>query len=290
MTLRLRIISDHRRLLGERGTITFGVDGGTIGRSADNDWILPDAQRYISAHHARIRFSEGHYVLEDTSTNGIFVNDEEQPLREHGPYRLRNGDVLRLGEYQIVAAIEPATAGAAAPDAVPTRIDVLESIGRPSQTDLGAALNLDDLLVTDTPTGSRVRAVNAYGQAVMPHRPAHPALGLGTADPAPPAGDPDEEAIARRIERLARAASRARDARGPAAPVPAEIHNGLQAFCRGAGIDAGRLPADAQAQLLHLVGQLLREALVGLKDLERAREEARDRFRIDLHADPDDPR
>src|SRR5690348_16323712 len=108
MGLRLRIISDHRRLLGERSTVTFGLDGGTIGRSADNDWILPDPQRYISAHHARVYFQAGQYLLEDTSTNGIFVNDDEQPLREQGPYRLQNGDVLRLGEYQIVVAVEPA--------------------------------------------------------------------------------------------------------------------------------------------------------------------------------------
>lgn len=287
--LRLRIISEHRRLLGERGAIAFDTDGGTIGRSADNDWILPDPQRYISAHHARIHVREGRFLLEDTSTNGIFVNDDDRPVREYGPYPLHNGDVLRLGEYQIVVALEAAAAAdptPSAPDAVPTRIDVLESLGRASQTDLGAALDLDDLLVTDVPSGSRVRAVNAYGQAVLPQ----PGAAARPLDFPAAAADPDDEAIARRIERLARAAAKARDPRGTAAPAPPEVQTGLQAFCRGAGIEAGRLPADAQAQLLHLVGQLFREALVGLKDLERAREEARNRFRIDLPTDPDDPR
>jgi len=37
MALRLRVVSDHRRSLGDRGSIVFGVGGGTIGRSADND-------------------------------------------------------------------------------------------------------------------------------------------------------------------------------------------------------------------------------------------------------------
>ena len=68
------------------------------------------------------------------------------------------------------------------------------------------------------------------------------------------------------------------------------MQSGLQAFCRGAGIDAEKLPADAQTRLLHLAGQLLREALVGLKDLERSRSEIRNRFRIEIPADPDDPR
>src|SRR6185437_5923774 len=176
MQLRLRIISEQRRLLGERSAITFGADGGTIGRSADCDWILPDPQRYISAHHARISFREGQFIIEDTSTNGVFVNDDERALRELGPYRLVSGDVLRLGEYQIVAALEtrtaetadaagearatsPRIAGYGTTDAVPTHIDVLESFGRPVQTDLGAALDLDALLSTETPTGSRMRPV-----------------------------------------------------------------------------------------------------------------------------------
>ncbi len=309
--LRLRIVSEQRRLLGERSTITFGADGGTIGRSADNDWVLPDPQRYISAHHARISFAQGQFVLEDTSTNGVFVNDEEQALRERGPYRLRSGDVLRLGEYQIVAALEPETAELAGADTrapqaratglpavssptgldpVPTHIDVLESFGRAAQTDLGAALNLDDLLVSDTPSGSRLAPVNAYGQAVGP-RPVHAAAAAPIAAPSPSAADdPDDEVVARRIERLARAAARARESRSAGPTASLDVQNGLQAFCRGSGIDAARLPADAHTQLLHLVGQLLREALVGLKDLERAREDSRGHFRIELPSDPDDPR
>src|SRR5215470_13086878 len=98
MALRLRVVSDHRRSLGDRGSIVFGVGGGTIGRSADNDWVLPDPQRYVSAHHARIQFREGHFYLQDVSTNGVYVNDDMEPLakRGSGGYRLANGDVLRM--------------------------------------------------------------------------------------------------------------------------------------------------------------------------------------------------
>jgi type VI secretion system protein len=319
MQLRLRIISEQRRLLGERCAITFGTDGGTIGRSADNDWILPDPLRYISAHHARISFRDGQFLLEDTSTNGVFVNDDERPLREHGPYRLASGDVLRLGEYQVVAAVETRTAEAA-PDAyaegarlrgagprgrsnaAPTHVEVLQSVGRPAQTDLGAALDLDALLRTDSPSGNRLGPVNAYGQAaVVPDAPpTAPYVQSHAPDSreAPPARDhsspegAEDEAVARRIERLARAAARTRerDGRSAGAAAPADVQNGMQAFCRGAGIETAGLPADAQTQLLHLVGQLLREALVGFKDLERAREESRAQFRIELPGDPDDPR
>src|ERR1700730_13222179 len=106
--LRLRIISDQRRSLAERSSATFSVEGGTIGRSADNDWVLPDPARYVSAHHARVQFREGHFYLQDVSTNGVYVNDDMEPLAKRGSsgYRLANGDMLRMGEYHIVAALE----------------------------------------------------------------------------------------------------------------------------------------------------------------------------------------
>src|SRR3954471_3901549 len=151
MTLRLRIVSDQRRLLGDRSSITFTVGGGTIGRSADNDWVLPDPLRYVSAHHARVSFREGGYVLEDLSTNGVYVNDGEKALGKAGPHALQKGDLLRFGDYQVfvVIDVEVQQVAAAAPGAaptvpntgntpgVPTSILNLRSVGRAAQTDIG---------------------------------------------------------------------------------------------------------------------------------------------------------
>ena len=111
MTLRLRVVSDHRRQLAERHTIIFGMSGGSIGRSSDNDWVLPDPLRYVSAHHARIHFRDGHFYVEDLSTNGVFVNDQPEAIAKLGSsgYRLKNGDVLRVGDYQIVVALDSDT-------------------------------------------------------------------------------------------------------------------------------------------------------------------------------------
>ncbi len=75
MALKLTIIEDQRGPPGRGGSIVFGVAGGGIGRAHDNDWVLPDPQRYLSAHHARVQFRDGTYFLIDTSTNGVFVND-----------------------------------------------------------------------------------------------------------------------------------------------------------------------------------------------------------------------
>jgi type VI secretion system FHA domain protein len=55
---------------------------------------------------------------------------------------------------------------------------------------------------------------------------------------------------------------------------------GLAAFCRGAGIDPRSVSTDARGAALQLAGQLLREAVVGLMDLNQGRNEFRNKFRI----------
>src|SRR6187399_1747174 len=109
MALRLRVISDHRHRLGDKNTFVFGVSGGSIGRSAENDWVLPDDMRYVSGRHARIVFHKGRYLLQDTSSNGTFVNDDDRPLGNQNPYELKGGDVIRIGEYHVQVQIDSAT-------------------------------------------------------------------------------------------------------------------------------------------------------------------------------------
>jgi type VI secretion system FHA domain protein len=162
----------------------------------------------------------------------------------------------------------------------------LRTLGRAAQTDIGAMLNLDELLVPDSSPSDRMLPVNAYGQAVAQA----PARAVAAAARPVPNTDPDEDSLARRMARLAKAAGREAK-NGAHGPALYDVHTGLQAFCRGASIDAERLPADAQTRLLHLAGQLFREALVGFKDLERTRNEIRNRFRVEPQPpEPDDPR
>src|SRR5213080_4328404 len=165
--LKLRIVSDQGRSLAERSSATFSVQGGTIGRSADNDWVLPDPLRYVSAHHARVQFREGHFYLQDVSTNGVYLNDDMQPLAKRGSsgYRLADGDLLRMGEYHIVAALEARQAQDAPAAAVPTSIHALRSLGSGADHDIGASLDLHELLQPANATDP-VLPVNAYGQSV----------------------------------------------------------------------------------------------------------------------------
>ena len=83
----------------------FGHNGGTIGRSLESDWVLPDGQRYLSSRHASIDFRSGSYYVVDTSTNGVYVNDGEQPVGRGNPQRLFTGDRIRIGEYEMSVEI-----------------------------------------------------------------------------------------------------------------------------------------------------------------------------------------
>jgi len=106
MALHLEIISEHREIVGDDAVREFTEDGGTIGRSLQNDWILPDPDKYISGRHAAIDYKGGIYYLADLSSNGVFVNDEREPIGNGNPRRLFDGDHLRLGDFEIVVSLE----------------------------------------------------------------------------------------------------------------------------------------------------------------------------------------
>jgi predicted component of type VI protein secretion system len=107
MPLRLRVISDNRTELRNEHTKEFVGCGGTIGRKADNDWVLPDPKSYVSGRHALIDFQGRAYYLVDTSRNGVYVNNDDAPVGRGHPQRLFDGDRLRFGEYDILVEITP---------------------------------------------------------------------------------------------------------------------------------------------------------------------------------------
>ncbi len=106
MALHLEIISEHRDIVGDDAVREFTEVGGTIGRSLQNDWILPDPDKYISGRHATIDYKGGIYYLADLSSNGVYVNDEHEPIGKGNPRRLFDGDRLHLGDFEIVVSID----------------------------------------------------------------------------------------------------------------------------------------------------------------------------------------
>ncbi|HEY2419436.1 MAG TPA: type VI secretion system-associated FHA domain protein TagH [Steroidobacteraceae bacterium] len=262
MALKLTILSEHSVPLGARGSIVFGVGGGSIGRAHDNDWVLPDPQRYLSAHHARVKFRNGAFYLLDSSTNGVFVNERAEPLGRRASHPLRDGDRLQLGDYLIAVSIDGDSAEAPEASAV-FPVNPATAHGEPGvgRGDLATDFSMRDLLRPDAEDTSNLGPLDGFGQPVL------------TADPGLLAFDQSdrERAASRPPPNAARAESRA-----------SENAAGIEAFCRGAGIDAKPFSEEAQARILHLAGLLLREALVGLKGLALAQREMRDLNQIDV--------
>src|SRR5690606_7552757 len=105
----------------------------------------------LSGHHARVHFRAGHYIVEDVSSNGVYVNEATKALGKRGIHRLAAGDVLRMGEYRILVRIDEDDPAAAPPpgaatmanltvqNVVPLRVPGSQRDPRRSGEDLGHA-------------------------------------------------------------------------------------------------------------------------------------------------------
>jgi type VI secretion system FHA domain protein len=304
MPLRLQIISRHRQGLGERSVKEFGRDGGTIGRSLESDWVLPDGQRYVSSRHASIDFRSGSYYIVDTSTNGVYVNDSEQPVGRGNPQRLFSGDRVRLGEYEINVEIDedetatgtgkhvdPVSRAQRVPPPDPTRADLVQpheitAVGiemllkeeaHTAEVQQAAQIAAASLRLEEDPTGSK-RAPR------------------GTAPQSPARVEPPPVSAAARLAATLAAKDPAapstpRSAPKAPAPAPAQRASGapsaaLDAFFRGAGLPAQPLDDKQVEQTLHRLGQVMRELVLGLNENLHLRTEQRNVLRVPASPSP----
>lgn len=343
MALKLRVISDHYKALGKRSSRLFGVTGGRIGRSQDNDWILPDPDRYVSSHHCKVDFKAGRWILDDTSTNGVFINGSDTPASVEGSYTLQDGDRLRLGDYEVLVSIDERNDFAAdesgqipAPPRVRNKLAV-RTAPKATDNDLGEELDLTDL-ITDSaiapapilPPPHRASSSSApldlesalaldsddlKAMAPMPAAPTpakaprtafasllgesgeHKTVAHGRKPEAKPEVKPEAKADdwhmqtrpydRKALQALTSSAALPRPEkaeperlRRAAESGSAEPSSGVEAFCRGAGIDPANLPADTQNVLLTLAGQMLRESVLGLMDGLKGRSDLKSRLRL----------
>jgi predicted component of type VI protein secretion system len=231
MALRLKIVSDNAASAGKHRRWTFGVNGGYIGRNSSNDWVINDAERYISGRHAEIEHRGGTWWVRDLSTNGTFINDSDEALGPQRVHQLEDGDRIRIGEYDIEVEISGGN-------------DFLVHEAAPFGEDApGASFDLKPL----SPAGAREHD----------SRPRRRPEATSTTPPVAAAG-------AVQVPPAAQAPSgRAREEQ--------ELWPGLVALCKGAGIDARALAPESRVAALHQAGQLLRETLVGFTELAQAR-------------------
>lgn len=82
---------------GSRHLSLIGSNCWTIGRSDDNNFVLPD--RWISRNHAMLQCMENgeFYLIDLGSRNGSFVNGRRVSV----PVTLHNGDLLTFGQTEL---------------------------------------------------------------------------------------------------------------------------------------------------------------------------------------------
>jgi len=116
MSLTLTLVQSPAGVRAPAESKAFDQRGGTIGRSPQNDWHLPDPGNRVSREHCRIVWDGARYYLEDVSANGVFLNSAPTPVGRGNRAPLGNGDRVVIGDY--VAAVSLAEAPAATAPAV----------------------------------------------------------------------------------------------------------------------------------------------------------------------------
>ncbi len=106
MTLTLSMLRCPDDVAPETRTVSGGEF--SIGRGAENDWVLPDPERGLSKRHCVLAFHAGGWQVADVSTNGTFMNREGEPIGRDQVRDLRDGDRLCFGAYEIEVHIDAA--------------------------------------------------------------------------------------------------------------------------------------------------------------------------------------
>ncbi|MGY2287490.1 type VI secretion system-associated FHA domain protein TagH [Pseudomonas gingeri] len=106
MSLCLTITSYHKITPGQCPEKSMDKGVMAIGRSSENDWVLPDPERLVSSRHCVIQYKDGRYYLTDNSTNGVELVNAGIRLRRGNSEPLQDGEVIRIGEYEIRARID----------------------------------------------------------------------------------------------------------------------------------------------------------------------------------------
>ena len=254
MPLELKIVSEHADLVGDDAVREYYESGGTIGRSLHNDWILPDPDRFISSRHATIDFKGGIYYLADTSSNGVYVNNEMEPIGKGNPRRLFDGDRLRLGDFEIAVSIDSGESLVMPLDEKPSVApDNIEQFVDEDCLRTGMKLLDEEELTGDEEFQS--------------------ALFGGSEEESQPKPEPEPEIE----ESVLDVGTKASDG-----PVDVTAEDLFDSFLDGLGVSRVELhPAVNRPEMMLTAGQVLREFVKGTTDLLSSRANLKNTFRLD---------
>ncbi|KDE40876.1 Uncharacterized protein ImpI/VasC [Nitrincola lacisaponensis] len=109
MLMELRVISEQQSQLKDRCSIQLEGELLSIGRGADNHWVLPDENLHLSGKHCIVSRKNDSFIITDLSTNGVFMDSQETPLGRGRSAVLKHGSLIRIGDYRISVSIDQHT-------------------------------------------------------------------------------------------------------------------------------------------------------------------------------------
>lgn len=257
--LQLEITSEHKALLGDDYIRRFTENGGTIGRALENDWILPDPDRFISGRHATIDFQSGAYYLGDTSTNGVYINTEEEPVGRGNPRRLFDGDRLRMGDFEFLVRLDEGEEIEIPPPAPMSVVPDHPEL-RLKEESMRSSIQLID---EEELTGDAAFQSTLFGKSTRKMNAQKRNAGAHTAPPQPAERQP----------------APARPRRDPENLTAEQL---FEDFLNGLGIKRSELhPSTDLSDVMHNAGQVLREFVAGMVELLVGRANLKSMFQLD---------
>lgn len=291
MILTLEVTGEQAQSLGVTRKV-FKAIGGTIGRLPDNDWVFADP--YVSGRHALIRYVNGKYFIEDTSTNGVFINSPDSRVGRSQAQQLNDGDTLYIDAYKIkvsiksdpekkaefdpFAPIDPKSTNLmrkpASPEEEEDRTAALSPAGSEDidedeeQDEAGDRSSTEWYGIGDSQI-ERAKQTGSVTQMMPPPAPVRSLRSVPTPD----------RVVAARAGQAAPAtrpaASAIPIARARAEAEPATVSQ-LQALLEAAGIEG----LEPNAETAQVLGEILRTAVGGVMEVLRARERMKDELRM----------
>jgi predicted component of type VI protein secretion system len=256
MALQLKIVSDHRELVGDDAEREFHEAGGTIGRALQNDWILPDPDRYISGRHATIDYKGGVFYLLDTSSNGVYFNDEVEPVGKGNPRRLFDGDRMRMGDFEFTVSLDSG-----------------ESLVMPLDEDPSVAPDNSEQFVDEVSLRTGMKLLD---EDEITGDDEFQSVLFGDID-----SDDESEPPAKSAPAMP-AANDAKPVREEKPAVAVSADDLFDSFLDGIGITRAELhPAVNRPEMMLTAGQVLREFVEGTIALLAARADLKNAFRLD---------
>lgn len=144
---------------GQAVEATINRDNFLVGRHVDADLIVPQDAVYVSSRHFEVQRTPVGYALVDlSSTNGTYLNNERIPPMSAHP--LKNGDIIRVGSEQLSASIGLTFIDPSAPPAAANGFQTMlgaTSLAQVERVKIGRDPACD--IVLESPTVARVHAI-----------------------------------------------------------------------------------------------------------------------------------